>query len=499
MDKIETKSVQSYRSIFKATSVFGGVQVWKILINMATQKCIAILIGPTGMGVTGLYQSGLNLIQGITAMGLSQSAVRNVSEANSTGDKQRISVVVTTLRRVVWFTGLLGAIIVCILSPWLSLSAFGNYDYMLPFILLSITLLLNQLSVGQSVVLQGMRKIRYLAKSGLIGSLFGLVVSVPIYYFLRLDGIVPTLILHSVSTLLLTWYFSHKIHIEKASLTIQQTVREGKDMVKMGIALSFNSMLVMGVAYVTRIFIGRIGGIGEVGLYVAGTAIVHTYVGLVFNAMSTDYYPRLASYNKDNIKCNECINQQSEIGVLILTPILMIFLMAVPIMLIILYSEKFIPITTFMQWAILGTMFKVASWAISFVFIAKGAMKMFLFNEISIKFFNVPTNLLAYYYGGLDALGIMVAVNHIFYLALVYYRAHKHYNFSFNSQFVKLFGVDFLLIALCFCCNMFVNGIIKYVGVISIMIICLVFTYKELDQRIGVSTMVNRVFNRRKN
>ena len=481
MEEIKNDT-KSYRSILKATSIFGGVQIWKILLGMVNQKFIAILIGTEGMGITGLYNSGLQFIQGITAMGLSQSAVKNVAEANSTGDKKRVGVVVSSLRMIVWLTGLLGAVSVIVLSPWLSKTSFGNYDYALPFALLSVTLLLNQLSVGQSVVLQGLRKIRYLAKAGLFGSLLGLVTTVPIYYFFRIQGIVPTIIIHSATTLLLTWYFSRKVEITKVSITWNQAFHEGKEMMKMGIALSFNSMMVLGVVYITRVFIGKWGGIEQVGLYVAGTAIVNTYAGLVFSAMSTDYYPRLASYGSDNNKCSQCINQQAEIGVLLLTPILLFFLLLVPFMVVILYSEDFLPVVGFMQWALLGTMFKTISWAISFVFIAKGAMKPFLINEILIKAFHVPAYLLGYYEWGLNGLGVAFVLNYILYTVIVYFVAHRLYGFKFSNSLIKLFSVEFMLVSFSFAAIHF-SYTYKYVVCVPILAICIIFTFIEVKKR----------------
>ena len=171
----------SYRSIFKATSLFGGVQVYQILIQIIKSKFIAILLGPAGIGIIGLYQSGLQFVQQLTNMGLAQSAVRDVSEANGTGDKQRIAHTITVVRRLVWITGLLGLIAVAVLSPLLSKSSFGNYDYTIPFIILSFTLLLDQLSAGQKVVLQGMRRLKELAKCSAFGATFGLITSVPLY------------------------------------------------------------------------------------------------------------------------------------------------------------------------------------------------------------------------------------------------------------------------------------------------------------------------------
>ena len=154
----------TYRSIFKATSLFGGLQLYLIFISIIKSKFIAILLGPLGVGIQGLFQSGTEVIRTLTNFGLSQSAVREVSEANGNKDEVRIKLVTSVINKLVWITGLLGAILVCILSPYLSQSLFGNYDYTVPFILLSVTLLLEQLSAGQKVILQGLRKIKELAK-----------------------------------------------------------------------------------------------------------------------------------------------------------------------------------------------------------------------------------------------------------------------------------------------------------------------------------------------
>lgn len=484
------KKKSEYRSIFKATSLFGGVQLWKILIEIVKQKFIAILLSPSGMGISGLYTSATQLIQGLTSMGLSSSAVKNVAEANGSGDTTKINRTVTVLRKLVWITGILGMIVVIALSPILSKSTFGNYDYTIPFIFLSVTLLFQQLSAGQLVVLQGMRKLKHLAKSGVLGSFFGLIISVPIYYFFGIDGIVPTLILSSITTLLLTWYFSKKIKIEKQNITPKQTFQEGKEMLKMGLAMSLTNILVLGIGYIIRIFIVRIGGTEEVGLFTAGFAIVNGYVGLIFTAMGTDYYPRLAGVNKDNQKCKEMINQQAEVAILILAPIIMIFLLIAPYAISLLYSNKFVPITGYMQWAMLGMIFKAASWSISFIFMAKQDMKTFLFNEISIKIFNVPLYLLMYKYLGLDGLGIGFMINYFVYFILVYFVSNKKYKFSFLSSFKRLLFISLFLVLSCFLLIYLWKSNYVYIPTVILTLICCMYSFKELDNRIDLLKVI---------
>ena len=55
----ENKS--SYRQILKATSLFGSVQLFNILIAVLRTKLIAILIGPIGIGIAGLLNSTIEI------------------------------------------------------------------------------------------------------------------------------------------------------------------------------------------------------------------------------------------------------------------------------------------------------------------------------------------------------------------------------------------------------------------------------------------------------
>jgi len=104
-------------------------------------------------------------------------------------------------------------------------------------------------------------------------------------------AIVPAIIISSAVALVLSWYFSHKIKLEPVKVTKARTIAEGKNMLSMGIMISLSSLITMGVSYFVRVFISRTGGVEQVGLYTAGFSIIITYVGMIFSAMATDYYP----------------------------------------------------------------------------------------------------------------------------------------------------------------------------------------------------------------
>lgn len=117
---------------------------------------------------------------------------------------------------------MLGLTVVAVTSPLLSKSAFGNYDYTIPFIFLSIILLLDQLSAGQKVILQGLRRLKDLARCSAIGVTVGLIVSIPFYYWMGIEGIAPTLILTSACSLLVSWWYSRKMKIGKVDISVKR-------------------------------------------------------------------------------------------------------------------------------------------------------------------------------------------------------------------------------------------------------------------------------------
>lgn len=305
---------KDFKEGLKTTSLFGGVQIFKILIAIVSSKFVALLLGPTGMGISGLLSSTTGLIGAATNLGLGTSAVRDVSHSYAIGDKTHFNRTVSVFRRLVWGTGLLGLLVCLVFSPLWSNLTFGNRDYTWAFALLSITFLLSQISSGQSVVLQGTRNFKMMAKSGMIGSVLGLFTSIPLYYFCGYDGIVPAMILSSITGLVLTTYFARIVKTEKVRMTVKDVLIEGKTMINMGFFISIQAFLNILCAYLVRIYIGRTGSIADVGLYNSGFNIINTYVGMVFAAMATEYYPRLSSYIDDDDKFSNAINQQMELS-----------------------------------------------------------------------------------------------------------------------------------------------------------------------------------------
>lgn len=486
----------SYRQIMKATSIFGGVQVYNIIISVIRSKFIAILLGPAGMGIAGLLTSTTSLITTITNLGISTSAVKNVAAANASGDSHKVGVVVSVLRRLVWVTGLFGSLFTLIFARWLSELTFGNRDYTFAYILISITLLLTQINAGQLVVLQGMRKLKYLAKADLAGVTIALFTSVPIYYVWGVKGIVPAIITSSFMTLFLSWYFSSKVKIQRVKVSKEILMSEGGDMVRIGFFLSLSSLISMASAYVVRVFISHKGGVEQVGLYNAGFAIINTYVGMVFSAMVTDYFPRLSGIVNEPGKAKAIINQQAEVALLILAPILTFFLIFINWVVILLYSTRFLPVDSMIHWAALGIFFKAASWPIAYLIIAKGDSKLFFYSELIANIYMLGLNILGYQMSGLDGLGMSFFAGYLIYLIQVFIITKRKYTFTFQKMFYKIFAVQFMVGVLCFASSKLITPPYTYFLGSLLVLFSSYYSLRELNKRLGLLTLILERFKK---
>lgn len=489
-----TEKRTSYRQLIKSTSVFGGVQVFNIILNIIRSKALAVFLGPAGMGISGLLLTTITFVGGLTNFGLGTSAVRNVAESYASGNEIKVSRTLVVLKRCVLLTGTLGVIITILSSPWLSKLSFGNDDYKIAFIAISVTLLFNQIAVGQLAILQGMRKIPYLAKANLLGTFLGVAVTVPMYYFWGKQAIIPAIIISSITSLSSTWYFSQKVKMPIVKVSVLRTYAEGKSMLTIGFLISLSLLLANGSSYLVQNFISNIGGVKDVGLYLAGFAIINNYVGIIFSAMATDYYPRLAAIPvENNIVSNEIINQQAEVTLLILAPIILVFLVFINVVIVILYSRDFIEVNGMIYWAALGMFFKAASWPIAYVFLAKGVSKLYFWNELVAATYILVFNILGYYYFGLTGLGYAFTFGYSLYLLQLMIIVKIKYDFRFTNSFYLLFAVQFLLAISCFLAVVFLEEKYAYVIGVCLIITSSLYSLKLLDNRIGLKLYLNQL------
>src|SRR4051812_13416014 len=81
-----SKERSTYGEILKSTALIGGSTVVGIFFGIIRTKAMALLLGPAGVGLMGLYASIIDVAQSLAGMGVQSSGVRQIAEASGSGE-----------------------------------------------------------------------------------------------------------------------------------------------------------------------------------------------------------------------------------------------------------------------------------------------------------------------------------------------------------------------------------------------------------------------------
>lgn len=476
----------SYSNIFKTTFLFGFVQVFRAVIGIVKNKLVAILIGPEGMGLLGIFNSTIQMIQTGAGLGINQSAVRDVAEAKGSGDNERVYRIVKVTNRVVLFTGLLGCLVTLILSHYLSVWTLGGTGYTFSYCILAIVVALNIINEGKQALLKGVRHLRALAYASMIGTVVGLVTAIPLYYFFGKDGIVPELLVASILALLVSQYYVNKIPTEPVSLSLKETFEDAQPMIRMGVALMFVTLLQTITSFAVNAFIRSQGGLTDVGYFSAGGYVLNAYFGMIITALMTDYYPRISAVNQDNNKIQDELNKQSMVSVVLCCPLIVLFIALMPLFITILYSKEFLPTLDYLRFGIFWTVITICSNQVDMILIAKANTKVFMTISVIVRAVQLVLCIVLYKYFGLLGLGISYCLLGVLHMAIMTTVVQRLYGIHFNKEFVKTGGTVLLFTIVGTIISSVLGGTSRYIAAITLFFVATVYSYMVSKNKLNI-------------
>lgn len=477
-----------YRSIFKATSLIGGSALINILIGMVRTKFVAVLLGPAGVGLMGMFTTLLGPINTLAGMGLATSGVRQITSAYGRGDSKRIGEVVSVLRITVWGSGIIGCLLTIVFSPWLSEWTFKTPEYAVSIAVLGVTVLLGNVAVGQMCILQGTRRIAEIAKISIWGGINGTIISIPCFYLWGIKGVVASLFLVSLAALGVSWYYAGKVKIEKTAPSYDFFKTEVQNLLKFGVPIMASVLQGTIAAYLMRLIIVRQFGLDGVGIWGAAFAISGILVNFVLNAMGTDYYPRLIAVAHDNKLIMQEVNAQTEIALLLAIPALAATILFAPVGIQLLYSGSFDAAIPVLRWSVYGIFGRVLSWPLGYILLAKGRGNLCFLTELTMNLLHLFLVFACGIRWGLPGTGIALIFLYIVHVALM---AGISFHF-FQTRWTKVVLSRILLAVAILAFSGSLHFIVKntwgYYSVVAVFLTGVsVYCGKSLLSRMGIS------------
>lgn len=485
-------NTKTYDHVLKYTSIFGGVQVLGMLMQLVRGKATALLLGPAGMGLSSLFVSVAGFVSQGTNLGVPFSAVQHLSASGCEADGGRGVAVVR-----VWslLTAMIGLVVCMAFGPAFSHYTFSWDGHTLHFIALAPAVALMAIAAGETAILKAARQLGALARAQLYTAAASVVISVPLYWLFGQGAIVPVIVLTTAAGLLLTIVWSCRLFPYRLN-DFAALLREGTPMLRLGLAFVFSGILGTGAEMFIRSYLNVHAGLDTLGLYNAGYTLCVSYASLVFAAMETDYFPRLSAVAGSRGAVVLAANRQIEVSVLLASPLLASLMTALPIIVPLLFSGRFLPVVGMAQVTVLAMYAKAVALPVSYIQLAKGDSLAFLCLEGLFDIALVVLVVAGYGLWGLWGTGIALAAAYFFDMAICLLWAWRRYAFTLSRGALRHIGVGLSVGLAAYAATLPENAIARWTLSLTVCALSAAYSIYILRKKTSLWKKLTRRFGR---
>ena len=450
-------SNDSYDHVLKYTGMFGGVQVLVTLIGLVRNKFMALLLGTAGVGFNALFVSMQNFASQCTNLGISFGAVPKLSEYYEEQQEEQLEYHIQVIRLWSMIAAGLGFLFCVAVSPLMNDLSFTWGNHTLHYAMLGVSVAMLTLTGGETAVLKATRRLGALAKIQIYTAIISVLVSIPLYYYYGHSGVIPVIVSMAAVTMVATMRYSYRSYPLRLQWT-GSVLKSGTGMIRLGVAFVLAAAVGSASEMFIRAFLNVEGGLGDVGLYNAGFMLTITYAGMVFSSMEQDYFPRLSAVSKDVEKTNETVNKQMEVSLLLLSPMLVALLTALPVLVPLLFSNEFLPVVGMAQVAVLAMYFKVLNLPVAYITLARSKSLAYLLLETTYFVVLVVGVMAGFRMWGIWGTGLAVVIAHIAELVTVGGYAYWQFNYRCTWTIARYAGVQTAIGLVAYAVSVMVEG-----------------------------------------
>jgi len=364
----------AFARILRSSALMGGAQVITLATGFIRTKIVALLIGPSGVGLVGVLTAFNGNLAALAGWGLGTSGVRTISGASDQEKAGKIAAV-RRLGMLLSWLGLLAMALVFWPIGWVT---FKGSDYSAELFIAGLAIPLTIATSMWSALLQAHGQLRTLAKSQVFSAILGLLVGLPLVYCFGSKGIAASILLAAAAPAFITWRAARR-HCPPS--VIAATPEDIKSLIQLGGALMVVGLSAQASAYVVRLVIIRQEGLAAAGHYQAAFAVAGSLPGFVFMAMGADFFPRIAGA-KDEAEAQRLTEKQIQAGLLLALPLITVLLTMGRLCIHLLYANTFDAAIPLLSWMVWGVFLRLISWPMGYWMLARGSSASVILAEV---------------------------------------------------------------------------------------------------------------------
>lgn len=221
-----------------------------------------------------------------------------------------------------------------------------------------------------------------------------------------------------------------------------------------------------------------------------------TYPGMVFVALEADYYPRLSAVHRDLQEMTRSVNQQIEVCVMLIAPVLIAFVLALPVVVPLLYTREFLPIVDMAACASIYMLFRGVTLPLAYLPLVKDDLKVYLIVELLYNVFFVALVVGLFSLWGLLGGGVALALTGLLDMLMLLTVFRLRYALVIHQDIViKILIQGFLVLATILLC-LYTKGVVRYSLAIPVLSASAIYTFDFLKKSTGMWQRIRDKFRK---
>lgn len=391
-----------------------GARATNAALAVVRAKLVALLLGPEGVGLLGLYTAAQEIGAQAADAGLSHSAVREV--ARHRDDPARAARLHRTLAVSVLALATLGALATWMARAPLSRLLTGTDAHAAEFGILALGLFLTVLFRWRQSVLTGLGRVGPLAAGLVAGTALSTAVAAALVWWLGMQGLAWAAVAAPAAGFL-------ALSVGRGPWTLALSGRfhaaELGPLIRIGVSLMLIAQMALIAPMLIRIWLTHKAGLAEAGLFQAAWTISAQAMTVLLTAVAMDFYPRLSALGEDRAAAARCLSDQIRLHLAIGGPVLIAVAGMAPQALSLLYAAEFVPAAPLLQGLMVGGLARLVSAPLETVLTVAGRPRAVLLTSVMSLALLIGGTALGHQSLGIAAIGLASAVAGLVHLSVL--------------------------------------------------------------------------------
>ena len=472
-----------YKTIAKSSGVIGLVQIVKMIFGLIQNKVLALLIGPSGFGVWGLYNSFVEMVNSFSTLGIDSSGVREIAK---TDNEDEVSKIAWVIKNTLLLLSIIVSLSCIVFSKRISEIIFGDNNYYIGVIIVSFSFILTSLSKARMTILNGRRYIRELALSQIFGYLLSTVIIIGLAFLLKEDVVPYMFLLMPAFLVVFTSFYIQKLGIKYRISILPEYKTIVKNLMYIGAGYTVSALIGAVMNFASRQFIASEYGMDTLGIYQSCWTISNVYVGTILTAMGVDFVPRLMKVISNKIETNKIITEQLEFSILLASAGIIPMMAFSSYILHILYSSEFIVGSYIIKYQLIGVSLRVYGFVFGYVIMAYQKPIMFVLTQTIVFVLDYVFLVLLSSLWGYESLGLNYVISYLVYTIITLFLCKKKFDLQLSPMLLKIILLSIAFIVLSYCITTLPGGLI--LGILLSVIYAFI-AYVILKKYMGINVL----------